>query len=268
MSPTSPTDYNHSNGFDSSSLSFVESVYRQYLQNPSSVSSDWRKYFEGDYRAAAEHLLPAIGVQFMHIDDLEVRSGCAAWRSTENRLELSPTNSSFAFSRSSPTRSSSKSSPEEVRRSQELLAGRGESLIPLLDLAIEQAGEQGVEEIVMGMAHRGRLNVLATSWEKRPADLPRVRGPDPELNRRPRRRQVPPGLQHRLDDDRQRQARCTVALLQPQPPGVRQSRRAGPVRAKQDRAATQRKRGLVLLIHGDAAFAAKASCRKRSISAS
>jgi len=36
----------------------------------------------------------------------------------------------------------------------------GESLIPMLDAIIETAGEQGVEEIVMGMAHRGRLTVL------------------------------------------------------------------------------------------------------------
>jgi 2-oxoglutarate dehydrogenase E1 component len=36
-----------------------------------------------------------------------------------------------------------------------------ESLIPLLDLAIEKAGEQGMSEIVFGMPHRGRLNVLA-----------------------------------------------------------------------------------------------------------
>jgi 2-oxoglutarate dehydrogenase E1 component len=36
-----------------------------------------------------------------------------------------------------------------------------ETLLPLLDLAIEKAGEQGVTQIVFGMAHRGRLNVLA-----------------------------------------------------------------------------------------------------------
>jgi 2-oxoglutarate dehydrogenase E1 component len=36
-----------------------------------------------------------------------------------------------------------------------------ESLIPLLDTLIEQGASLGAEEIVMGMAHRGRLNVLA-----------------------------------------------------------------------------------------------------------
>src|SRR5439155_15087501 len=37
----------------------------------------------------------------------------------------------------------------------------GDALIPLVDLALERAGAQGVEEAVIGMAHRGRLNVLA-----------------------------------------------------------------------------------------------------------
>jgi multifunctional 2-oxoglutarate metabolism enzyme len=36
-----------------------------------------------------------------------------------------------------------------------------ETIIPLLDQLIERAGELGVEDIMMGMAHRGRLNVLA-----------------------------------------------------------------------------------------------------------
>ena len=36
-----------------------------------------------------------------------------------------------------------------------------ETIIPLLDRLIEDAGERGVEDITLGMAHRGRLNVLA-----------------------------------------------------------------------------------------------------------
>ncbi len=41
-----------------------------------------------------------------------------------------------------------------------------ESLIPMLDVMIEEAGGAGVEEIVMGMPHRGRLNVLANTLRK------------------------------------------------------------------------------------------------------
>ena len=37
----------------------------------------------------------------------------------------------------------------------------GESLIPLLDLVIERCARHGAKEVVMGMAHRGRINVLA-----------------------------------------------------------------------------------------------------------
>jgi 2-oxoglutarate dehydrogenase E1 component len=41
-----------------------------------------------------------------------------------------------------------------------------ESIIPALELVIESAASYRVEEIVIGMAHRGRLNVLANVMEK------------------------------------------------------------------------------------------------------
>ncbi|WIO75488.1 2-oxoglutarate dehydrogenase E1 component [Porticoccaceae bacterium LTM1] len=47
----------------------------------------------------------------------------------------------------------------------------GESLIPMLDGLIRRAGEYGAKEIVMGMAHRGRLNVLVNVLGKNPAKL-------------------------------------------------------------------------------------------------
>lgn len=37
----------------------------------------------------------------------------------------------------------------------------GESLVPMLDVIVSDAAEQGVHEIMLGMAHRGRLNILA-----------------------------------------------------------------------------------------------------------
>ena len=47
----------------------------------------------------------------------------------------------------------------------------GESFIVSMDELINQAGVKGVQEIVIGMAHRGRLNVLVNSLGKMPADL-------------------------------------------------------------------------------------------------
>jgi 2-oxoglutarate dehydrogenase E1 component len=47
----------------------------------------------------------------------------------------------------------------------------GESLIPLLDDLIQWGGASGVEEVVIGMAHRGRLNVLVNVLGKSPKEL-------------------------------------------------------------------------------------------------
>ncbi len=47
----------------------------------------------------------------------------------------------------------------------------GESLIPLLDEIIQSGGEQDIKEIVIGMAHRGRLNVLVNIIGKKPSEL-------------------------------------------------------------------------------------------------
>ena len=46
-----------------------------------------------------------------------------------------------------------------------------ESLIPALDILIEKGAELGVKEFVMGMAHRGRLNVLANIFNKTYKDI-------------------------------------------------------------------------------------------------
>jgi 2-oxoglutarate dehydrogenase E1 component len=47
----------------------------------------------------------------------------------------------------------------------------GDSLIPLMDSLIQSAGTTGAQEVVIGMAHRGRLNVLINTLGKSPADL-------------------------------------------------------------------------------------------------
>ncbi|GAB3384122.1 2-oxoglutarate dehydrogenase E1 component [Lysobacter fragariae] len=47
----------------------------------------------------------------------------------------------------------------------------GDALIPLMDTTIRRAGEQGGKDVIVGMAHRGRLNVLVNSLGKPPRQL-------------------------------------------------------------------------------------------------
>ncbi|MEP4147984.1 MAG: 2-oxoglutarate dehydrogenase E1 component [Halioglobus sp.] len=47
----------------------------------------------------------------------------------------------------------------------------GESLIPMLEEMVQRSGNHGVQEIVIGMAHRGRLNVLINVLGKNPSEL-------------------------------------------------------------------------------------------------
>jgi len=47
----------------------------------------------------------------------------------------------------------------------------GDALIPLMDSTVRRAGEQGAKDVVIGMAHRGRLNVLINTLGKPPRHL-------------------------------------------------------------------------------------------------
>ncbi|MCL7462942.1 2-oxoglutarate dehydrogenase E1 component [Pseudomonas sp. NW5] len=47
----------------------------------------------------------------------------------------------------------------------------GESLVPMVDEIIQRSGSYGAKEIVVGMAHRGRLNLLVNALGKNPRDL-------------------------------------------------------------------------------------------------
>ncbi|MDX8383123.1 MAG: thiamine pyrophosphate-dependent enzyme, partial [Ghiorsea sp.] len=47
----------------------------------------------------------------------------------------------------------------------------GESLIPMLNMLVLNAGQKGVKEVILGMAHRGRLNVLANVLGKSLTDI-------------------------------------------------------------------------------------------------
>lgn len=127
----------------------------------------------------------SIGAQFMHIDDYDVRNWLQSrMEKTQNRMTLD---------RKTQLRILTKLTDavifEEFMRKKYLGAKTfslegAETLIPLLDLALEKSGEHGVREIVLGMAHRGRLNVLANIMGKRAQNIFwGFDDPNPENNR-------------------------------------------------------------------------------------
>ena len=127
-----------------------------------------------------------------------------------------------------------------------------ESMIAMLDLLIEYAAASGCEEIVIGMAHRGRLNVLANILNKNVREIfASFRDSNPERNLG--RGDVKYHLGESMDRPTTsgRTVHLTLAFnpshLEFVNPVVE-----GRVRAKQDR--RKRLNVMPLLIHGDAAF--------------
>jgi len=114
----------------------------------------------------------SIGVQFMHIDDLEIRDWLQSWmESTENRLRLERAQQLRILTRLTDASVFEEFIQKKFPGAKSFSLEGAESLLPLLELCIERAGEQHIEEIVFGMAHRGRLNVLANIMGKDPAQI-------------------------------------------------------------------------------------------------
>ncbi|MDX3905285.1 MAG: 2-oxoglutarate dehydrogenase E1 component [Pigmentiphaga sp.] len=113
-----------------------------------------------------------IGVEFMHITDPVIK------RWIQQRLESTQATPNF-------TNDQKKHILERLTAAEGLerylhtkyvgqkrfsLEG-GDSFIPAIDELIQHAGECGIQEVVLGMAHRGRLNVLVNTLGKMPKDL-------------------------------------------------------------------------------------------------
>jgi 2-oxoglutarate dehydrogenase E1 component len=199
----------------------------------------------------------SIGVQYMHIDNSAVRQ----W--LQHRMERS--RNRLAIAREQQLRILTRLTDavvfEQFLRTKFLGAKTFslegcETLLPLLDLAIEKAGQQGVRKIILGMGHRGRLNVLAHVAGKDPCRIfQEFADSDPELW--PRRGDVKYHLGHSGDWVTADGRKIHVSLcfnpshLEFVDPVV-----LGRVRAQQDRdGAAVAGQTLGVIIHGDAAFA-------------
>lgn len=114
----------------------------------------------------------SIGVEYMHITETKQK------RWIQERLEGTLAQPNFLISTKLNIleRLTAAQGLEEFLHTQYVGQKRfslegGESLIPLLDELIQHAGVVGINEMVLGMAHRGRLNVLVNILGKRPKQL-------------------------------------------------------------------------------------------------
>jgi 2-oxoglutarate dehydrogenase E1 component len=200
----------------------------------------------------------SIGVEFTHIESREER----LW--LQGRMESSANR--LALGLAEQLRLLTKLTDAEIfeqfiHKSYEAGTKRfslegAESLIPLLDLVIEGAGARGVDEVVIGMAHRGRLNVLANIMDKSLREI-FAAFEDADADRYLGSGDVKYHLGYSTDRklENGKQVHLTLTFnpshLEFVDPVVE-----GRVRAKQDRRGTAdaRRRILPLLVHGDAAF--------------
>jgi 2-oxoglutarate dehydrogenase E1 component len=199
----------------------------------------------------------SIGVQFMHIDDPRKKFWLQErMEKSQNRIELARDQQLRILTRLTDAVIFEEFVQKKFLGAKSFSLEGSESLIPLLDLALEQAGEQGLAEIVIGMAHRGRLNVLANIIGKSPSDIFHEFA-DQDPDRDQGRGDVKYHLGYSNDFTTASGAKMHLSLcFNPSHLEFVNPVALGRTRAKQDRHGDARHdRGMALLIHGDASFA-------------
>ncbi|MEI9960701.1 MAG: thiamine pyrophosphate-dependent enzyme [Limisphaerales bacterium] len=236
-------------GFSESELNLLVNFPTLHCDTPLTVREIFQRLRDTYCRS--------IGAQFLHIDDLAERQWLQGrMESSQNHLQVGREEQIRIL-----TRLTDAVVFEEFLRTKFLGAKTFslegcETLLPLLDLAIEKSGHQGVKNIVIGMGHRGRLNVLAHIVGKNPCEIfQEFTDADPELW--PERGDVKYHLGHSGDWTMSDGRKIHLSLcfnpshLEFVNPVV-----VGRVRAHQDRLDDREcRQALGILIHGDAAFA-------------
>ena len=199
----------------------------------------------------------SVGVQFMHIDDLGVREWLQKrMESSGNRVQLSQARQLRILTKLTDATIFEEFIQKKFVGAKSFSLEGCESLIPLLDLLIERAGDQGVNDVVIGMAHRGRLNVLANIMGKNAQQIFREFA-DLDHEHYEGRGDVKYHLGYRSDWKGSHGENIHISLcFNPSHLEYVDPVAVGRMRAKQDRHGdTQRVHGMCILLHGDAAFA-------------
>jgi 2-oxoglutarate dehydrogenase E1 component len=110
-----------------------------------------------------------IGVEYMTLLDSERRRWLMPrMEHTENRATLAPVEQRRILEKLTVAETFESFIHTKYQGAKRFSLDGSESLIPMLDALLETGGELGLSEVVIGMAHRGRLNVLTNILGKSP----------------------------------------------------------------------------------------------------
>ncbi len=199
----------------------------------------------------------SIGVQFMHIDDLTVKNWLQErMERVENRQQLTRDEQLRILTKLTDASIFEEFIQKKFLGAKSFSLEGSESLIPLLMFAIDRAADHGADEVVLGMAHRGRLNVLANIMGKSPRLIfKEFEDSDPEHHIGSGDVKYHLGYSSNWTTPNGQEVHLSLTFnpshLEFVNPVV-----LGRTRAKQVRVGdTQRTRKIAILVHGDAAFA-------------
>lgn len=114
----------------------------------------------------------SIGSEYMHIVDTQIRRWLIGkLESSKGNLNIDADKKKWALKLLTAAEGIETHLQNKFVGQKRFSLEGGEALIPILDELIQCAGAKGVKEVVIGMAHRGRLNVLVNILGKSPATL-------------------------------------------------------------------------------------------------
>ncbi|MEO1248535.1 MAG: thiamine pyrophosphate-dependent enzyme, partial [Pseudomonadota bacterium] len=200
----------------------------------------------------------AIGIEFSHIQDPEEKSWLQERiEAIHNRTDFTLRGRRAIYDRLAATETFERFLNVKHPGTKRFGLDGGESLVPALEQILKRGTQLGVEEVVIGMAHRGRLNVLANVMQKPfSAIFSEFQG----MPANPDEVQGSGDVKYHLgtSTDREFDGKTVHLSLTANPSHLEAVNPVvvGKVRAKQEqRKDFEREKVMGLLLHGDAAFA-------------
>jgi len=199
-----------------------------------------------------------IGVEFMHIQEPDQKQWIQERvESVYNRTEFTPRGKEAILERLTEAEGFENFINTKYPGTKRFGLDGGEALMPALEQILKRGSQLGVEEVVIGMPHRGRLSVLAHIMNKPyQAILAEFQGQSSS----PEEVQGSGDVKYHLGTsaDREFDGKNVHLSLSPNPSHLEAVNPVviGRVRAKQRQLGdTERRRVIGILMHGDAAFA-------------